>query len=371
MSQPVFPPRVLLTTDAVGGVWRYSIELAEAFATAGATVELAILGPTSNGLDLPQARHPGVTLHHTGLPLEWLGTAEEVRLARDILRRLAHDLACTSVQLHSPALVGGGEWPCHVIAMAHSCVGTWWRAVRPQEPMPADLAWRADMVAEGLSKADAVVSPSWAFAAALQDAYGPLPRLTVIRNGRSNEGVIPRPHHAHGIVTAGRLWDEAKNAALLDRVARDTRLTIIAAGPLRAPGGAESRFAALSPAGSLNEPAMRHFLASAGIFVSAAIYEPFGLTVLEAAQAGLALVLSDIPTFHELWEGCALFLPAQDPAAWSAVLTALCANTERCAALGEAARQRAATYGSPAQVAATWRLHHGCAVKPSDLESAA
>jgi hypothetical protein len=46
MSRAGSPQRVLLTTDAVGGVWRYSFELAEAFATAGAMVELAILGPT-------------------------------------------------------------------------------------------------------------------------------------------------------------------------------------------------------------------------------------------------------------------------------------------------------------------------------------
>ena len=48
------------------------------------------------------------------------------------------------------------------------------------------------------------------------------------------------------------------------------------------------------------------------IFVSVARYEPFGLAVLEAAQAGCALVLSDIPTFRELWGGAALFVPAND-----------------------------------------------------------
>ena len=49
-------------------------------------------------------------------------------------------------------------------------------------------------------------------------------------------------------------------------------------------------------------------MARTAVFVSPALYEPFGLAVLEAAQAGCALVLSDIPTFRELWDGVALFV---------------------------------------------------------------
>ncbi len=48
------------------------------------------------------------------------------------------------------------------------------------------------------------------------------------------------------------------------------------------------------------------------IFVSTSLYEPFGLAVLEAAQAGCPLVLSDIATFRELWDGAAIFFPPGD-----------------------------------------------------------
>ena len=51
------------------------------------------------------------------------------------------------------------------------------------------------------------------------------------------------------------------------------------------------------------------------IFVSVSRYEPFGLAVLEAAHAGCALVLSDIPTFRELWQGAASFVIAAGSAA--------------------------------------------------------
>ena len=55
-------------------------------------------------------------------------------------------------------------------------------------------------------------------------------------------------------------------------------------------------------------------MARAAIFVSSSVYEPFGLAVLEAAGSGAALVLSDIPTFRELWDEAALFAPPGDAA---------------------------------------------------------
>ena len=44
----------------------------------------------------------------------------------------------------------------------------------------------------------------------------------------------------------------------------------------------------------------------AAIFARPARYEPFGLAILEAAQAGCALVLGDIPSLRELWADAAL-----------------------------------------------------------------
>lgn len=43
------------------------------------------------------------------------------------------------------------------------------------------------------------------------------------------------------------------------------------------------------------------------IYVHPALCEPFGLAVVEAAQAGCALVLSEIAPLRENWEGAALF----------------------------------------------------------------
>ena len=80
------------------------------------------------------------------------------------------------------------------------------------------------------------------------------------------------------------------------------------------------------------------------VFVSPALYEPFGLAVLEAAQAGCALVLADIPTFRELWDGAALFVPPSDDRAIAATLSTITADTALRTRMAAAAERRAADY---------------------------
>ena len=109
------------------------------------------------------------------------------------------------------------------------------------------------------------------------------------------------------VLTAGRLWDEGKNVAALDRAAEHLPFKICAAGPLTGPNGASVEFDRLDWLGILDAAGLQDMMARTAVFVSPALYEPFGLAVLEAAQAGCALVLSDIPTFRELWDGAALF----------------------------------------------------------------
>ena len=68
-------------------------------------------------------------------------------------------------------------------------------------------------------------------------------------------------------------------------------------------------------------------MARAGVYVSAARYEPFGLCGLEAALARCALVLSDISSLTELWKGAALFVEPADTRELSATLQGMSAKT--------------------------------------------
>src|SRR5690606_871916 len=101
------------------------------------------------------------------------------------------------------------------------------------------------------------------------------------------------------IITAGRLWDQAKNIAILEKAAGAIRWPILAAGDAENPNGGVAEFKNLHLLGQLSDMEIADRLARASIFALPARYEPFGLCALEAALAGCALVLGDIPSLRE------------------------------------------------------------------------
>ncbi|MCQ8241702.1 glycosyltransferase family 4 protein [Rhizosaccharibacter radicis] len=350
--------RLLVTADAVGGVWRYALTLAACWAENGVHTSLAVLGPAPDPAQIREAAAiPALRLLSTGLPLDW--TAPDAATSRQTAVSLAGIAAregVDGVQLHAPALVGDAAWPVPVVTAVHSCLLTWWRTMRPDQELPADFGWRVAESAAGLRHADAAFAPSRSFAAAVTEAYALPAPLPTILNGRlplpaPSWAAVGRPRAA---LCAGRFWDEGKDARTLDDAAARLDAPVLAAGSWRGPNGAGFDPAALRSLGSLNEAGLAEAFATVRVFVSAARYEPFGLSVLEAAQAGCALVLSDIPSFRELWDGAARFVPPGDVAGFAREMAAALADP---AALAEAARKRAARYRAATMAAETLALH--------------
>ncbi len=345
--------RIFLTTDAGGGGWRYTMELTQGIPARGAEVVLAVLGPPPSLAQRQEAAGiAGLRWIATGLPLDWLAeTPDDLAFASHVLASVAGQTGVDTVQLHAPALVGDARWPAPVIAVAHSCVGTWWRAVRGGA-VPADLAWRGEATRAGLVRAGAVVAPSASFAAALRACYGIARPIQVVLNGRTPvRGDAERQLQA---LCAGRLWDEGKAIAELDAACAGLPWPVLAAGPEAGPNGARVSCRRLRMLGPLDEGALANEFARASVFVSVARYEPFGLAVLEAAQAGCALVLSDIPTFRELWDGAAVFV-GQDGIA--AALGRLLRDAPLCAEYSKLAAARAAAFSSRRMAEAMGGLH--------------
>jgi glycosyltransferase involved in cell wall biosynthesis len=336
--------RVLLTADTVGGVWTYTVDLARSLGGAGIDPIVVTLGPPASAGQ--RAALAGLPCLDSGLPLDWLAAdAGGVRRAGAGLARIARELGVDLVQLHAPALAAGAGFDRPVVAVVHSCVATWWRAVR-SGPLPPDLAWRAALTADGLAAADLVVAPSASFAAALRQTYSLSTPPMVVPNGRSAGAAAANVGPCAAGLTVGRLWDAGKNVAVLDRAAAMARVPIRAAGPVTGPDGTGIALHHLEPLGPLPSSAVRAALAARPVFLSAALYEPFGLAVLEAAQAGCALVLADIPTFRELWEGAARFVYPHDAAGFARALDEIVANPELRHRLGAAARARADAFGA-------------------------
>jgi glycosyltransferase involved in cell wall biosynthesis len=343
--------KLLITADAVGGVWQYATDLARSLVPQGVEPILVLLGPPPSEAQRASVRD--LTLIETGLPLDWLAqNPDEVRTAAQVLARLAADLQVDLVQLNAPAL-GLATYPAPVIAVTHSCLATWWEAVIDSD-MPHDFQWRNDLHATGLAAADQVVAPSAAFAEATRRVYGLASRPTVVHNGRAP---LPLPSVARerSAFTAGRLWDKGKDAATLDQAAALLPFPVEAAGALAGPNGDSIAFAHVRSVGSLSEAELASRLAARPVYVSAALYEPFGLAVLEAAQAGCPLVLSDIPSFRELWDGAALFVAPRDSVAFAA---AIARAADQADELGATARERAARYTPDAMASGMAALYY-------------
>jgi glycosyltransferase involved in cell wall biosynthesis len=347
------PTKVLMTADAVGGVWTYALDLAAGLRRDGVETVLAALGPAMSDAQRAAAGAiPGLQLVETGLPLDWTAdSAAEITEAGRAVAALATAYGCDLVHLNSPALAAEARFPCPVIAVCHSCVATWWDAVRGTE-LPDDFAWRADLVRAGYAASDLLLAPSAAFARATADAYGLSEPPRVVHNGRAARPPVAAPDSTEPFVlTAGRLWDDGKNVSTLDRVAARLSAPVVAAGPPVGPNGAAIALHHAKALGHVDADTLDRLFGARPVFASLALYEPFGLAALEAAQAGCPLVLSDIPTFRELWDGAAVLVNPADEDRAAAILGALLGDADERDRLGRAAAERARSYTAESMVA--------------------
>lgn len=337
--------RVLITADTIGGVWQYACDLASALPAHGIEVVLAVLGPAPSGEQRARLEAaPGVRLVETGEPLDWLSDAAATMRTAATIADMAADEGVDVVHLNSPALAGGAGFAMPTLGVAHGCPATWWQAARPGRPLDPGFTWHRELMRRGLRACDRIIAPTAGFAQAVRHSYRLPSTPAVVANGRSAPGpAASEPLHDCAL-TVGRLWDDVKNVATLDRVAARLAFPFYAAGPLDGPQGERISLDHLHPLGCLAEGQVATRLAQRPVFVSAATFEPFGLAVLEAAQHGCALVLSDIATFRELWDGAAVFVDPHDEAALALAIEDAVQDLPQRRALGEAARSRAERY---------------------------
>jgi glycosyltransferase involved in cell wall biosynthesis len=170
----------------------------------------------------------------------------------------------------------------------------------------------------------------------------------VIFNGRDSAIFYPAVKKDF-VLSAGRLWDEAKNIAALDCIASEVPWRIYIAGEEQHPNdepqihqesGGRGGFSTIR-LGCLSTEELASWYARAAIYALPARYEPFGLSVLEAALSGCALVLGDIPSLREIWEDAAVFVPPDDKNAIAPAINALITDLPRRHQLADRARTRA------------------------------
>jgi glycosyltransferase involved in cell wall biosynthesis len=232
------------------------------------------------------------------------------------------------------------SWPAPCVLVAHSCVRSWWLAVHGEEA-PARYDLYAQRVARGLERADLVIAPTESYLLELARLYAIPARAQVIHNGIAPLPGSDQPKEEF-VLGAGRLWDAAKNARALDRVAASLPWPVELAGDTG--GSMATTHARLL--GRLDSAALQARMARAAIFASPALYEPFGLAILEAAMSRCALVLSALPSLRELWSGAALFVPPDDDAALAQAIGVLIEHPQLRLRLGALAQARSRQYSA-------------------------
>jgi glycogen synthase len=327
--------RVLMTTDSVGGVWTYALELTDALVERGVEVTLATMGAPLTGHQRAELlRRPALEVHVSTFALEWMDEPwGDVERAGEWLLEIADVVEPDIVHLNQFAF-GMLPWPAPVLLVGHSDVVSWHRAVHGVAPgRKYDRYRRA--VAEGIAAADVLVAPTRALLDELDLVYEPPCPCAVIPNGCAPRiHVVPKRDL---VVTVGRVWDEGKNVSALVDVAPRLPWPVIVAGEGTVGPGVRAL-------GAIGRGDVLELLAGASVFAEPARYEPFGLAALEAGHARCALVLGDIPSLREVWGDAALFVPPDDRAALERALTALIRNPQLLATQAKRAFQRAAGY---------------------------
>ena len=250
---------------------------------------------------------------------------------------------------------GGLAWSAPTVVVAHSCMCSWWTAVRGGDASGEWDAYRR-AVRDGLRAAVAVVAPSAAMLRALSAHYGAVAG-TVVPNGRDAAQFRTGPKEPL-VLGAGRLWDEAKNVRALASVAHRLPWRVALAGETQTAHG-ERTPGSVEYLGRLSSPDLSGWMARASIYALPARYEPFGLSILEAGLSGCALVLGDIPSLREHWEGAAVFVAPDDREALRSAIDRLIDRPSQRAELGRRARVRGQEFTVTRMTDAYQRLYDG------------
>jgi glycosyltransferase involved in cell wall biosynthesis len=313
--------RILLTGDTEGGVWTFALGLADGLLDRGAEVCLATFGPSVSEAQKWAASEIGGLrwLHHNS-KLEWMHEPwADIQRAghwlKDVAGHWQPDLIHLNTLCH-----GSLNWNVPTVITHHSSVTSWWRAVK-RVPLPADWRRYQCEVQRSLGSATIISAPSnTSLAEIASDYHVDIVDARAVYNGLKADA-FQTAEKEECILSAGRLWDEGKNVHALAELAPRLPWPVYLAGDSQTSDGRTVTLTGCNLLGKLNPADLAAWYSRAAIYALPARYEPFGLSILEAALSGCALVLGDIPSLREIWQGAAIFVGPDD---LQSVETALC-----------------------------------------------
>ncbi len=333
-----------MTGDTAGGVWTFAIDLSEGLIERGVDVCLATFGPSPSDAQKSAAGDiSGLRWFHLTSKLEWMSTPwSDIEAAGEWLLQLGRQESPDLIHLNTLSH-GDLGWDVPVVTTVHSCVCSWWSAVK-ESPLPLEWQLYRERVESSLRSSILLVAPSTEALRCVSRHYRvDTTDSLVLFNGRS-AAHFRQAEKEPVVLAVGRFWDEAKNLRTLTNIASDLPWPVYLAGDTTGPEGNIINWQGCHALGNLSPAELASWYARAAIYVSPARYEPFGLSVLEAALSGCALVLSDIPSFREIWRDSALFFDAKNPSELTHTLKTLIAQPALRQELSRCAKQRALSF---------------------------
>jgi glycogen synthase len=350
--------KVLLSADLVGGVWDYTLALAQGLVNRGVQVMIAVIGPEEQ---IEESVVPsGVELVATDYRLEWMPEPDlDIARTADWLRCTARRWGADVVHLNQMTYAAHG-FDVPTVVVVHSDVISWYSETRG-ETAPAGFDSYRKMVHAGLIAADVVVAPS-VYQSDLLGIHFGRPADFVIYNAAAALPAREVEAREEFVIAVGRAWDEAKGMDLID----EALLMLAHAAPeahlfgsTRGLAGEHFRSERLHCHGKVPKDRLGSWMDRAAAFIGASRYEPFGLAPLEAAFHGCPLILSDIGSFRELWSGCAVFFRSGNPASLAERLRELEQDPEDWEMRARAARERAQARFGMAEFTARYLTLYG------------
>jgi glycogen(starch) synthase len=345
-AKNISPLKVLMTADTVGGVWTYTVELCKALSKQNIHFHLVTLGARMQPW---QEKEIGaldhVTVYETDYLLEWMENPwDDLEESGAYLLLLQKAIQADVIHLNG-YVYGALDWEVPVVMVAHSDVFSWWRAVKKGNP-GSNWDTYFTKVKKGLSEANHIIAPSYAMMDELSDIYALKKNHSIVYNSRSsalfNPGIKEKT-----IFCMGRIWDEAKNVRLLVDAAPKIPYPIKIAGDNQFEGNRiDITNSNVQNLGKLDSLQIAKELSSASIYVLPAKYEPFGLSILEAALSGCALVLGDIPSLREIWEDNALYVDTENAEELVNTINDLMSDQHKLQQLSEKAWKRAQQFST-------------------------
>lgn len=337
---------ILMTTDTVGGVWTYSMELCKALEKHQVKVHLAAMGSWPSKAQQREAEKlENVLLYKSDYKLEWMQDPwGDVQEAGKWLNSICETLHPDIIHFNNYAHMGKG-WSCPTITVFHSCVQTWWQAVKGTS-FPHSWDRYLEILQNSLNASDVVVVPTQAIMEKVKSNYRISAPGKVIYNGMDQSFFQPVEKEEF-ILCVGRIWDEGKNLLSLSGIAKKLPWPVYVVGNNVNPStGEKIEIKNVNFLGDLSQEETQEWMVRASIFISPSKYEPFGLPILQAAAAGCALVLNELDTLKELWNDAAIFFDPNDRGETKKIILHLIEQKNFREEVSEKARVRAAYFSA-------------------------